>query len=34
MERRTDMYLSHAAQSHEAMGGHLDLVARFPEGDV
>ena len=34
MERRTDMYLSTLRSHIEAMGGHLDLVARFPEGDV
>lgn len=34
MERRTDMYLSTLRSHIEAMGGRLDLVARFPEGDV
>lgn len=34
MERRTDMYLSTLRSHIEAMGGHLDLIARFPEGDV
>ncbi len=34
MEKRTDMYLS-ALRSHiEAMGGELDIIARFPDGTV
>jgi len=34
MERETDMYLSTMRRFIRAMGGTLDLVARFPEGDV
>jgi DNA-binding XRE family transcriptional regulator len=34
MERRTDMYLSTLRSHIEAMGGQLDVVARFPDGSV
>ncbi len=34
MERRTDMYISTLRRYIQAMGGDLDIVARFPEGDV
>lgn len=34
MERRTDMYISTLRSYIEAMGGELDIVARFPDGDV
>ena len=34
MERRTDMYISTLRSYIEAMGGELDIVARFPEGDI
>lgn len=34
MERRTDMYLSTLRSHIEAMGGHLEVVARFPDGAV
>ena len=34
MERRTDMYISTLRSYIEAMGGSLDIVARFPDGDV
>jgi len=34
MERRTDMYISTLRSYIEAMGGQLDIVARFPDGDV
>lgn len=34
LERRADMYVSTLRRYIEAMGGQLDLVARFPEGDV
>ena len=34
MEKRTDMYLSNLRRFIEAMGGELDIVARFPDGDV
>jgi DNA-binding XRE family transcriptional regulator len=31
LERRTDMYLSTLRRFVEAMGGQLDIVARFPD---
>ncbi len=34
MERRTDMYISTLRSYIEAMGGQLDIVARFPEGEI
>lgn len=34
LERRTDMYLSTLRKFVEAMGGSLEIVAHFPEGDV
>ena len=34
MERRTDMYLSTLRSHIEAMGGELDVIARFPDGVV
>ena len=34
IEQRTDMYVSTLRRYIEAMGGQLDIVARFPEGDV
>ena len=34
MERETDMYLSTLRRFIRAMGGTLDLVAKFPEGEV
>lgn len=34
MERRTDMYISTLRSHIEAMGGELEIVAHFPEGDV
>lgn len=34
LERRTDMYISTLRRFIEAMGGRLDIVARFPEGDI
>ena len=34
MERRTDMYISTLRSYIEAMGGELDIVARFPNGEV
>jgi len=34
MEKRTDMYLSTLRRHIRAMGGELDIVARFPDGDV
>ncbi len=34
LEKRTDMYLSTLRSHIEAMGGELEVVARFPEGIV
>ena len=34
LERRTDMYISTLRSHIEAMGGQLDIIARFPDGDV
>jgi len=34
MEHRTDMYLSTLRSHIEAMGGMLEIVARFPDGSV
>lgn len=34
LEKRTDMYISTLRSHIEAMGGQLDVVARFPEGSV
>ena len=34
LERRTDMYLSSLRNHIEAMGGQLDVIARFPDGSV
>jgi predicted XRE-type DNA-binding protein len=34
IEKRTDMYVSTLRSYIEALGGALDIVARFPEGDV
>lgn len=34
MERRTDMYISTLRSHIEAMGGQLEVVARFPDGTV
>lgn len=34
MEKRTDMYISTLRSHIEAMGGQLEIVARFPEGAV
>lgn len=34
LEKRTDMYLSTLRSHIEAMGGELDVVARFPDGVV
>jgi len=33
MEKRTDMYISTLRNYIEAMGGELEITARFPEGD-
>lgn len=34
MERRTDMYISTLQSVIKAMGGHLEIRAVFPDGDV
>jgi len=34
IERRTDMYISTLRSHIRAMGGELEIVARFPDGDV
>ena len=34
LEQRTDMYVSTLRSHIEAMGGQLEIVARFPEGAV
>jgi predicted XRE-type DNA-binding protein len=34
LERRADMYLSTLRSHIEAMGGQLEIVARFPDGAV
>ncbi|MGY2184759.1 hypothetical protein D3C81_478070 [compost metagenome] len=34
MERRTDMYISTLRSYIRAMGGELEIIATFPEGQV
>lgn len=34
LEKRTDMYLSTLRTHIQAMGGELDIIARFPDGSV
>jgi DNA-binding transcriptional regulator YiaG len=34
LERQTDMYVSTLRRYVEAMGGSLEIVARFPEGAI
>jgi hypothetical protein len=34
LERRADLYISTLRGYVEAMGGELEIVARFPDGDV
>ena len=34
MENQTDMYLSTIRKYIEAMGGELEIVAKFPEGSI
>ena len=34
LERRADMYISTLRDFVRAMGGELDITARFPEGEV
>jgi len=34
LERRTDMYVSSLRSYVEALGGDLEIIARFPDGSV
>lgn len=34
LEKRADVYISTLREAIEAMGGHLDVVARFPDCEV
>ena len=34
LERRTDMYISSLRSHIQALGGELEIVARFPDGEV
>lgn len=34
IEKRTDMYISTLRSYIEGMGGRLDIIARFPDGEV
>ena len=34
MERSSDMYVSTLCKFIQAMGGNLDIVAHFPDGEV
>ena len=34
IEKRTDMYVGNLRRFIKAMGGELDIIARFPEGSV
>lgn len=34
IESRTDMFISTLRNYIQAMGGELDIIARFPEGEV
>jgi ribosome-binding protein aMBF1 (putative translation factor) len=34
MEKRADMYISTLRSHIEAMGGHLEITAHFPDGSV
>lgn len=34
LERRTDMYVGTLRRYVEAMGGHLEITAHFPDGEV
>src|SRR5436190_23382406 len=34
IERRTDMYISTLRSYIEAMGGRMDIIAKFPDGEV
>lgn len=34
IEKRTDMYISTLREIIKAMGGDLEIIAKFPDGDV
>ena len=34
LEKRTDMYISTLRSHIKAMGGELEVIARFPDGEV
>jgi DNA-binding transcriptional regulator YiaG len=34
LERRNDMYISSLRRMVSAMGGELEITARFPDGDI
>jgi ribosome-binding protein aMBF1 (putative translation factor) len=34
IEKRTDMYISSLRSHIEAMGGELEVVAKFPDGNI
>lgn len=34
LERRTDMYVMNLRRFIQAMGGELDIIARFPDGEI
>lgn len=34
LERRSDLYLSTLRRYVEALGGELEITARFPDGDI
>ncbi|MFT3741862.1 MAG: XRE family transcriptional regulator [Gammaproteobacteria bacterium] len=34
IERRADMYISTLRSYIEAMGGELDIIAKFPDGEI
>ena len=34
LEKRTDMYISTVRSHIEAMGGELEVVAKFPDGSI
>ncbi len=34
LERRADLYISTLRSHIEALGGELDIIARFPDGEV
>ena len=34
LEKRTDTYISTLRSHIEAMGGQLEIIAKFPDGDV